>query len=106
LRNEVFVGGLGHVLEVVRNFFDRVGRAHGVVVVVDNGLLVDDIDLAFEVILFAKRDRVGQALAPSFWRMEFTALSKSAPVRSILLTKAMRGTPYLVAWRQTVSDWG
>ncbi len=31
---------------------------------------------------------------------------KSAPTRSILLTKAMRGTPYLSAWRQTVSDCG
>jgi hypothetical protein len=27
-------------------------------------------------------------------------------MRSILLTKAMRGTPYLLAWRQTVSDCG
>ena len=25
---------------------------------------------------------------------------------SILLTNAMRGTSYLSAWRQTVSDWG
>ncbi len=30
--------------------------------------------------------------------------SKSAPTRSILLTKAMAGTPYLAAWRQTTSD--
>ena len=27
-------------------------------------------------------------------------------MRSILLTNAMRGTPYLSAWRHTVSDWG
>ena len=27
-------------------------------------------------------------------------------MRSILLTNAMRGTPYLSAWRQTVSDCG
>ena len=31
---------------------------------------------------------------------------KSAPMRSILLTKQMRGTPYLSAWRHTVSDCG
>ena len=31
---------------------------------------------------------------------------KSAPTRSILLTKQMRGTRYLSAWRQTVSDCG
>ena len=31
---------------------------------------------------------------------------KSAPTRSILLMNAMRGTWYLSAWRQTVSDWG
>ena len=50
--------------------------------------------------------RIGQTLAPSLVRMLSTAASKSAPVRSILLTKAMRGTLYLVAWRQTVSDCG
>src|ERR1043165_9859655 len=38
--------------------------------------------------------------------MSFSAFSKFAPMRSILLTKAMRGTLYLVAWRQTVSDCG
>ena len=31
---------------------------------------------------------------------------KLAPTRSILLMNAMRGTLYLSAWRQTVSDWG
>jgi hypothetical protein len=31
---------------------------------------------------------------------------KSAPIRSILLTKQIRGTRYLSAWRQTVSDCG
>ena len=35
-----------------------------------------------------------------------TALSKCAPMRSILLMNAMRGTRYLSAWRQTVSDCG
>ena len=35
-----------------------------------------------------------------------TQRSKSAPMRSILLTKQMRGTSYLLAWRQTVSVWG
>jgi len=30
----------------------------------------------------------------------------SAPTRSILLTKQTRGTRYLSACRQTVSDWG
>ena len=35
-----------------------------------------------------------------------TNMSKSAPTRSILLMKQMRGTLYLSAWRQTVSDCG
>ena len=48
----------------------------------------------------------GQALAPSLARISSTVRSKSAPTRSILLTKASRGTRYLSAWRQTVSDWG
>ena len=35
-----------------------------------------------------------------------TQRKKSAPMRSILLTKHIRGTWYLLAWRQTVSVWG
>ncbi len=35
-----------------------------------------------------------------------TACRKLAPVRSILLMKAIRGTRYRSACRQTVSDWG
>ena len=35
-----------------------------------------------------------------------TTRQKSAPVRSSLLTKQKRGTWYLSAWRQTVSDCG
>ena len=35
-----------------------------------------------------------------------TQRAKSAPTRSILLTKQMRGTRYLSAWRHTVSDCG
>ncbi len=46
---------------------------------------------------------IGMALAPSRSIIVCTALSKSAPMRSILLTYAMRGTPYRSAWRQTVS---
>src|SRR3954470_14448795 len=37
--------------------------------------------------------------------VESTALSKFAPTTSILLMKTRRGTSYLSAWRQTVSDW-
>ena len=44
--------------------------------------------------------------APRRSRICCTHCQKSAPVRSILLTKQMRGTRYLSAWRQTVSDWG
>ena len=44
-------------------------------------------------------------VAPRRARMEATPASKSAPVRSILLMKQRRGTRYLSAWRQTVSDW-
>ena len=35
-----------------------------------------------------------------------TQRKKSAPIRSILLTKQIRGTRYLSAWRHTVSDCG
>ena len=45
-------------------------------------------------------------LASSRSRIESSAAKKSAPSRSILLTKHMRGTWYLLAWRHTVSVWG
>ncbi len=48
----------------------------------------------------------GTGVAPRRSFTCFTTRRKSAPTRSILLTKASRGTPYLLAWRQTVSDWG
>ena len=35
-----------------------------------------------------------------------TQRQKSAPVRSSLLTKHIRGTEYLLAWRHTVIVWG
>ena len=49
---------------------------------------------------------IGTGLAPSLVIIISTQRSKSAPTRSILLTNAMRGTPYRSAWRQTVSDCG
>ena len=45
-------------------------------------------------------------LAPSRSRIISMQRGKSAPTRSILLTKQMRGTLYLSAWRHTVSDCG
>jgi hypothetical protein len=46
----------------------------------------------------------GTGFAPSRSRIDCTAAKKFAPVRSILLMNAMRGTLYLSACRQTVSD--
>ena len=48
----------------------------------------------------------GAGLAFSFVFIISTQRGKFAPTRSILLTKAMRGTLYRFACRQTVSDWG
>jgi hypothetical protein len=48
----------------------------------------------------------GTAFLPSLVRIWVTTESKFAPTRSILLMNAMRGTPYLSAWRHTVSDCG
>ena len=49
---------------------------------------------------------IGTGCAPRRSIIVCTPCSKSAPMRSILLMKAMRGTWYLSAWRQTVSDCG
>ncbi len=48
----------------------------------------------------------GTAFAPRRVSIVFSEPSKSAPMRSILLMNAIRGTAYLSAWRQTVSDCG
>ena len=48
----------------------------------------------------------GTGWAPRRSIIVCTESSKLAPMRSILLMKAMRGTRYLSAWRQTVSDCG
>ena len=49
---------------------------------------------------------IATGLAPSFVSICSSVCLKSAPMRSILLTKQMRGTRYLSAWRHTVSDCG
>ena len=49
---------------------------------------------------------IGTGVAPRRSLICSITRKKSAPVRSILLTKTIRGTWYLSAWRQTVSDWG
>ena len=49
---------------------------------------------------------IGTALAARRSTIVLTEPSKSAPMRSILLMNAIRGTAYLSAWRQTVSDCG
>ena len=48
----------------------------------------------------------GTAVLPRRSLIWPTTLRKSAPERSILLTKASLGTLYLFAWRHTVSDCG
>ena len=49
---------------------------------------------------------ITSGVAPSRSLIMSTQRWNSAPTRSILLTKQMRGTPYRSACRQTVSDWG
>ena len=49
---------------------------------------------------------IGTGLALSRSIIIWRTRKKSAPTRSILLTNARRGTLYLLAWRQTVSDCG
>ena len=76
------------------------------VVVIDDGLLLDQVDHAPEVGLRADRHLDRHRLGPRRSTIMSIVRQKSAPVRSILLTKQMRGTLYLSAWRQTVSDCG
>ena len=56
LGDEIFIGFLGQLLVVVGNFRDLVGRTHHVVVRVKDGLLVNDVDLAAQIVLFAQRN--------------------------------------------------
>gem|GEM_PF-7107219 len=57
LSDEVIVGGLGFVLEIVWNFVNFVGGTHRVVIDIDDRFLVDDVDLSLEVILSTKWEK-------------------------------------------------
>ena len=60
-----------------------------------------------ELVLGAdRRSGAARRWQPAVRSISVDAPKKSAPMRSILLTKAMRGTLYLFACRQTVSDCG
>ena len=72
----------------------------------DQRLHLDQVDDADEIALDADRQLRTSGMAPSRSLIISTQRAKSAPMRSILLTKQMRGTPYLSACRQTVSDCG
>ena len=65
-----------------------------------------EIDDAGELILGADGQLDGHRAAPRRSRISSTTAWKSAPARSILLTKARRGTWNLSAWCHTVSDCG
>ena len=64
------------------------------------------VDDAYEVGLGADRDLQHEQGRADRFSIMSTQRWNSAPVRSSLLTKHMRGTRYLSACRQTVSDWG
>ena len=61
--------------------------------------------MPWKVLLWPMGICTATAGAPRRSMMLLKLNSKSAPSLSILLTKQTRGTLYLVAWRQTVSDW-
>ena len=71
-------------------------HALGRLVPVDR-LHLDEVNHALEVLLGTDRDLDGTGLAFSRRRICSKTLKKFAPVRSILLTNASRGTPYLFA---------
>ena len=103
--DQLVLGLLGDGLQLDRDLLLGPLLAHAVVP--DQGPHPDQVDHAPEVALGADRE-----LDDRRRRVEAVAdhvrphCSKSAPIRSILLTKQIRGTPYLSAWRQTVSVWG
>ena len=69
--------------------------------------IVDQVDDALEVALGADRELDdGGGGVEAVLDACRAAVKKSAPMRSILLMKQMRGTPYLLAWRHTVSVCG
>ena len=57
LGNEVGISLLRRLFELGRDLLDFIRRAHNVVVQINDGLVIDDVDLAFEVILFAQRNQ-------------------------------------------------
>ncbi len=66
MRDEVLVGGLSDIFQILWDFLDRVGRTHRVVVMVNDDFLVDDVDLPFEVILFSNRNEDRPSVGAEF----------------------------------------
>ncbi len=72
----------------------------------EQGAHADEVDDAPEVRLDPHGSWITSGVAPSRSLIMSTQRWNSAPTRSILSTKQIRGTPYRSACRQTVSDWG
>src|ERR1700752_4732601 len=72
----------------------------------DQTLHRDQVDDAFELIFQTDRDCSATGFAPRREIIDSNERSNDAPARSSLLMKQILGTPYLSAWRQTVSDCG
>ena len=105
LFDQLFAIGLGLVQHVGRDLFDDVLGAHRLVLV-DDGLHPDQVDHAAEPVLAPMGSWIATGLACELRLDLLSVRAKSAPMRSILLTKQMRGTRYLSACRHTVSDCG
>ena len=66
LGNEILVGGLCEVFQILRNFLDGVSGAHRVIIMIYNNFFIDDIDLALEIILFSNRDEDWPSVGTEF----------------------------------------
>ena len=91
LLDQLLVIGLGLVEHVGRDVLDVVVGAHGLVLV-DERLHPHQVDDAAELVLGADRQLDGDRVALQLRLDLRQRLLKSAPMRSILLTKQMRGT--------------
>ena len=91
--------------EVGGNLFVVIFRAEALVLP-DDRLHAQEVDDALE----ADSEPIGSwrqtGRPPTLVLISSTQRKKSAPILSILLTNTTRGTPYLSAWRQTVSVCG
>ena len=97
LLDQIVVRLVNNLDILLRHIGDFIRRSELIVVGINDRFLVDNVELAAQLIFLAQRQQNRPRVRAEFLWMLSTDISKSAPTRSILLMNARHGTLYFVA---------